>query len=73
MIDLCRQRRTNTNAGAKLLVGGFKTSRDIDGVTIGGVVEEPATAEIANNRGASVNTNPRDSEGNALLLAASAE
>src|SRR5207237_8827545 len=38
--------RACTNAGAKLLVGRFEPRRDVDGIAVSSVVEEPAAAEI---------------------------
>ena len=49
VLDLRREGCADANAGAELLVGGFQPRRDVDGVAIGGVVEEAAAAEIADN------------------------
>ena len=49
---------TDANAGAKKLVGVLQPRRDVDGVAIGGVIEKPATAEIADERRPGVNANP---------------
>ncbi len=64
-IDLAGQRRADANTGAELLIGGFQPRRDIDGVAIGGVIEETIAAEIADDRRSGMDADPGDAERNA--------
>ena len=61
-LDLAGERRADADAGAELLVGGFQPRRDIDGVAIGGVIEEAAAAEIADDRRPGMDADPGDAE-----------
>ncbi len=45
-----RDRLADADTRAEMLVGGFQPRRGVDGVAVGGVVEEVATAEIADQR-----------------------
>ena len=50
-------RRADANAGTEKLVGGLKPRRSIDGVAIGGVVEEAVATEVTYQRRAGMNSN----------------
>ena len=62
------QRCTDTYAGAKLLVGSFEPRRNVYSVAIGCIVEEATTTEIADDRRPCMNTDPCDSQGDALFV-----
>ena len=70
LLYLCREDCADTNAGAELLVGGFQSCCDVDGVAIGCVVEEAITTEIADDRRACMNTNTCNSQHDALVTPA---
>ena len=63
----------NANTGPKLFVGGFQPRRNIDGITVGGVVEEAATTEIADNCGPGMSTNTRNPQGDPFFIPAPAK
>jgi len=63
-----RERRTDTYAGAELLVGSLQSRRYVYGVAIGCVVEEATATEIADDRRPCMNTDPCDSQGNSFLV-----
>src|SRR4051794_38068666 len=63
----------DANAGAEKLVGGLEPCRGVDGVTIGGVVEEAAAAKIADQRGAGMDAKAGGAEIDALGLPARTE
>ena len=65
--------RAYTNAGAELLVGGFEPRRNVDGVAVSGIVEEPATAEISDDRWSRMDSDTRYPQRDTLFLAAFAE
>ena len=68
-----RESRAHTNASAELLVGGFEPRRNVDGIAIGGVVEESTSPEIADYRWSRVDPNSRYPQRDALFLATFAE
>lgn len=53
----------DANARAKLFVGGFESCCDIDGIAVGGVVEQTAAAGIADHRRAGVYPDARHASG----------
>ena len=63
----CPRGRAHADAGAELLVGGFEPRRNIDGIAIGGVVEEAAAAEISDNRRAGMHPDPGGAERDAFF------
>lgn len=65
--------RAHTNASAELLVGSFEPRRNVDGIAIGGVVEESTSPEITNYCWSRVDPNTRYPQRNALFLATCAE
>ena len=68
-----RERRTDTYAGAELLVGSFEPRRNVYGVAIGCIVEEATTTEIADDRRPCMNTDTCDSQCDALFVPALAK
>ena len=56
-----RELRADTNTGAELFVSRFQPRGDVNRVAIGRVIEEPASAEIADNCWPGVGSNPRSS------------
>jgi hypothetical protein len=68
-----RDGRADASAGPELLVGNFQPRGDVDGVAIGGVVEEAAAAEITNDRRASMHSDPRNAQPDVIFLPARAE
>src|SRR5262249_60941010 len=58
---------------AELLVGCFEASGNVDSVAIGGVIEKPAAAKIADNGRAGMDANARRTECQSLFPAAFAE
>jgi hypothetical protein len=52
-----------------LLVGGFQPCRHVDGIAIGGVVEEATAAEVADDRRSGMNTDTCDPSAIPLLPA----
>ena len=73
ILHLRRERRADADAGAELLVGGFQSRRNVDGVAIGCVVEEATATEITDDRRPGMNTDPRDSQRDTLFVPALAE
>src|SRR3979490_3199124 len=63
----------DADAGAEELVGALQPRRDVDGIAIGGVVEEAVAAEIANHGWTGVNADPGDPEIHAFCLPALAK
>src|ERR1700720_3334193 len=55
-----REHRAGAYARAELLVGGFQSRRNVDGVAIGYVVEEAPATKIADNRRSGMNAYARD-------------
>ena len=70
---LGREDCADANAAAELLVGSFQTRRDVDGVAIGRVVEEPAAAEVADNRWTGMNADPCDPQCDPIFVPTFAE
>ena len=68
-----RKRCADTYARAELLVGGFEARRNVYGITVGRVVEETTTAEIADDRRPCMSTDTSDSQCDPFLLPAFAE
>ena len=68
-----RESRAHTNASAELLVGGFEPRRNVDGIAIGGVVEESTSPEITDYCWSRVDPNTRYPQRDALFLATFAE
>src|SRR6267142_2490570 len=66
-------RGADATAGAEKLVGGLKPRRGVDGVAIGGVIEEAAAAEIADPRRTGVNADAGCAEIHAFGLPALAK
>jgi hypothetical protein len=56
-----------------LLVGSFKSRRNVDGVAIGCVVEETAATKIADNRWPGMDADARNTQRNALFMTACPE
>ena len=68
LFHLRRERGTDTYAGAELLVGSFQSRRNVYGVAIGCIVEEATATEIADDRWPCMNTDPCDSQRDALFV-----
>src|SRR6202011_4274494 len=66
-------RSADANAGAQKLVGGLKPGRGVDGIAIGGVIEEAAATEIADQRWACMNADAGCTETHAFFLPALAK
>ena len=64
---------TDTNAGAKLLIGGFQSRRDVNGIAVGGVIEKPAATKVSDDRRSRVSPNPRNPQLDSFLVAAVAK
>src|SRR5262245_52702772 len=62
ILGLRRERRTDANAGAEPLVCGLEPRCYVDGVAIGGVIEEPSTAKVSDDRWSGMDPDPRHSE-----------
>ena len=73
VLHFCREDRADANAGAELLVGGFQSRGDVDGVAIGRVVEEAAAAEIADDRRSGMNADACGAQRDSFLVPALAE
>src|ERR1700719_395933 len=70
---LRRQECADANTGAELLVGNLQPCCDVDGVAVGRVIEEPATTEVADDRGPGMNADPCGSKRDAVFGPALAE
>jgi len=68
-----RERCTGAYARAELLVGGFQSRRNVDGVAMGCVVEEAPATKIADDRRSGMDANARDAQRDALFMTACAE
>src|SRR6516165_8878629 len=64
---------TDQNAGAKLLIGDLQPRRHVNGVAISRIVEETASAEIADDCGPGMSSDACNPHSNTLLLPAFAE
>src|SRR5437763_5756238 len=61
-------RLTGADTRSELFVRRLEPRRDIDGVAIGGVIEEAAAAEIPDNRRAGMNSDPRHTDADPIAL-----